>query len=757
MVLRGKGLNISTRLVLLIAIAQAALYMAFALMIQQGSSEAIEASERDTFKLLADTIRWSIQDEIEYASFALMSVTEDRTVLDLVDSRKREALYDYLKPRYEKLNPRLSHFHFHLADGVSFLRMHEPDRFGDSLYGARPMVRAALYDRRMVTGIERGSSALALRAVAPLIREGRLLGTVEYGIDLDAAFMRRLQARYEGEYFLYEFDETGAPRFMEGTRADDRCSLAERSVAELREGDAVWSLECKEANGVALYPFRDYSGRVIGFVKAELNRIPLSDAVNAAQFHLVLLGIILVLTMVATTVLSMRALLRPLRAVVAQTRLISSRIVAGDLGYRGDVSATAEEFREVIGAVNGIIASLREREILLHAIVEGIPAVVYYVDSSSRVVWANERASTVIPGIVGRMLAGSGGGGGFLEREGELLADTMAKGEIVSFEACYLKGADGERAQECWDHVAVPVRNQDGEIDHIIRISSDVTGKRRAEEELRRLNENLERRVEDEIVRRKEGERIANQQSRLAAIGELATGMAHEITQPLNAIAFSVENLRARFQTGELDAAYMAAKAEAVGADIERVRRVIDHVRLFARSAPDDYQVSFSVNRSVENALALIGVQLATHGTDMVLSLSEELPDVLGNPYQYEQVVLNLLSNARDAVEERIIRDAAADVVDPPPGRVQVTTRGEGGAVVLEVSDNGVGIREEHRSRVFDPFFTTKAQGKGTGLGMSISFGIIRDMGGSIEILPADYGARIRVSVPADGKPGGAV
>jgi two-component system, NtrC family, sensor kinase len=301
----------------------------------------------------------------------------------------------------------------------------------------------------------------------------------------------------------------------------------------------------------------------------------------------------------------------------------------------------------------------------------------------------------------------------------------------------------------------VPVRNHEGEIDHVIRISSDVTGRRRAEAELRRLNEDLERRVDEEVSKRKGGERIANQQARLAAIGELATGMAHEITQPLNAISFSVENLRARFEAGTIDSGYLRAKTAAVGEDIERVRRVIDHVRLFARSAPDDYRVAFSVNRCVENALELMGVQLATHGTDTVLSLSEEVPEILGNPYQYEQVVLNLLSNARDAIEERVLADSAADVADTVPGSIHLTTGLEGDSVFLLVEDNGVGIPEEHRLRIFDPFFTTKESGKGTGLGMSISFGIVRDMGGTIEILAAREGARIRVSVPAGSAQGG--
>jgi signal transduction histidine kinase len=747
--MRSIRVPISLRLALLIVVAQAILYAAFAFLIMRGSTEAVEASERETFKLLSDTIRWSVEDEIGSAALSIVSIAEDPKVIDLFARRDRGGLYDYLQPVYGKIKDRVVRFHFHLPDGVSFLRLHERAQYGDSLIESRPMIRSALALRTTVSGIERGKDGLGLRVVAPLFDRGEFIGAVEFGMEYGEAFTRKLQAKYDGDYYLFEFDESGNPRFIAGTRSAERCPLAERSLDELQAGEAVWSLDCSHARGVGLYPYRDYSGAVIGFVKAELLRIPLSEAVGSVQRRLILLGIVLAAVLILMTTASMRALLRPLRAVVVQTRHISARILAGDLGYRGNVSETAEEFRDIIGAVNGIIATLRERESVLQAIVEGIPGVVFYVDSAYRVVWANERAQVLMPTLVGSRLGGGEAERGFFERESELLAAAFADGDIVSFEACYLKDEPAGRSQECWEHVAVPVRSRGEAIDHVVRISGDVTARRRAEADLRSLNETLERRVDDEIAKRKEGERIASQQSRLAAIGELATGMAHEITQPLNAIAFSIENLRARFGSGNLDSAYLEAKTQAVGADIDRVRRVIDHVRLFARSAPDEYRVGFSVNNSVENAVALLGVQMATHGIDMDVDLDGSLPDAYGNPFQYEQVALNLLTNARDAIEERLLRETEADASDTVPGAIAVRTSASDGSIVLDIEDNGTGIPEDLRMRVFDPFFTTKAPGKGTGLGLSISFGIIRDMGGAIEIEAREPGTRFRVIVPA--------
>ena len=485
-------------------------------------------------------------------------------------------------------------------------------------------------------------------------------------------------------------------------------------------------------------------GKSIGLIREIILSAPAGEAAWPISFLLLLMAVFMALSLGFSFFIAFRYLFKPMQEACEQTMAISRNILGEDFIDTDNRKNGLPDFRRVMEAVNNGIHVLRERGALLHAIVEGIPAMVYYVDADYRVLWANGMAKQRVPDLVGLDLKNAKTG--FFENERELLQSAFAKRTIQTVNACYLKN---EGIQECWEHVAVPVRNDPrGETTVIIRICRDITDKRRAEEELRRLNETLERRVEAEILKREEGERIAEQQSRLAALGELATGMAHEITQPLHTVLFSVENIRNRFDSGKLDASYLHNKIKSVESDIDRIRRVIEHMRLFARGTPNDFPVAFSVNRCVENALSMIGVQLATHGIDTFLNLTDPLPNIVGNPFQYEQVVLNLLSNARDAIEERLIRDAQSNISDSVPGKIWITSVLREKKIILTIEDNGTGIPEGIETRVFDPFFTTKASGKGTGLGLSISYGIIREMGGIITLERRDHGVCIRIVTP---------
>ncbi len=719
---------------------QALLYGGFVILLIRGGSEAVRESEKDMFNLVSRTLSWSIEAELDVVRSLTSALSHDKQVSELFASGDRKGLLDYVMSVYEANKLRVSRFHFHRPDGTSFLRVHKEEEGHDQLAEIRPMIRAVHEEREPVSGIETGKSGPAIRAISPVFHNGTYIGAFEAGIAMDNVFMNHMRDKFSADFCLFLLDEDNTPYYQAGNWCAGGCLPAGDDLARLVSGKPVWSTECNSGLPVALYPFRDYTGRVSGVIKAELRIIPLADSFLQLRSRLGLLGVLLFLVLSLTLSLSMTILLRPLRMVVDETRMISARIIRGDLEFRGRVETLSPEFRDIIYTVNEIISALRDRQGILQAIVEGLPGFVFYVDIRPRVLWANRRTMDRFPSLVGSdpsLVQDS-----FFSSEEAVLSSSFFSGSVITVER--------ESSGRWWEHAAVPVRSEAGLVTHVIRISTDITHRKETEQRLLELNDNLEHRVNREVEKRKEGERIAEQQSRLASIGELATGMAHEITQPLNAISFSVENIQNRYHSGALDSDYLQKKIKSIDSDIDRVRRVIDHVRLFARSTPDEYSVAFDVNRSVENALAMLGVQLSSHGIEIVFEQAAGGIALCGNPYQFEQVVINLLSNARDAIEERLIDDSEKNLADSVPGRICVETRLDGPFVVLEVRDNGTGIAEECRRRALDPFFTTKKEGKGTGLGLSISFGIIRKMAGDIylENIPDSMGTCVSVRVP---------
>lgn len=247
-----------------------------------------------------------------------------------------------------------------------------------------------------------------------------------------------------------------------------------------------------------------------------------------------------------------------------------------------------------------------------------------------------------------------------------------------------------------------------------------------------------------DISRRKQLETQLIHSERMAGLGEMASGIAHEINQPLNTISLALDNILGEISSGEsLDKTYVSRKTEKIHDNIIRIRNIIDHIRVFSRSHNDEYiHGAFSINASIGNALSLISEQFRHYAIQMVTELAPDLPEITGNTYKFEQVILNLLTNARDAVFEK---EAALESF--PGKEIRVRTLHADGEILVEVTDNGIGIPEENLSRLTLPFFTTKEPGKGTGLGLSVSYQIVHDMNGILEfesIRMAGTTARIR-------------
>jgi signal transduction histidine kinase/Tfp pilus assembly protein PilF len=221
----------------------------------------------------------------------------------------------------------------------------------------------------------------------------------------------------------------------------------------------------------------------------------------------------------------------------------------------------------------------------------------------------------------------------------------------------------------------------------------------------------------------------AMEQSRLAILGELIAGIVHEVNQPLQSLSFSLENMMEAVKKGYADQSYLEKKINFQGEDVERMERIINHIRTFSRNNIGDKQEAFDLNESIQNALRMTSARLRKHNVKLEIDLAENLPKMDGNLYTFEQVILILLSNATDAVQQM-----SENSDKSYHKKICIRSLKRDNEIVVQVGDNGAGIPESDVAEVMKPFFTTKEAGKGTGLGLAIAHGIIDNMNGSIQI-----------------------
>jgi signal transduction histidine kinase/HAMP domain-containing protein len=237
-----------------------------------------------------------------------------------------------------------------------------------------------------------------------------------------------------------------------------------------------------------------------------------------------------------------------------------------------------------------------------------------------------------------------------------------------------------------------------------------------------------------DITKRLETEQQLMQAGKLATLGEMATGVAHELNQPLSVIktvsGFFMRKLDAAQTIAPDVLSTMLAK---VDRNVDRATRIIDHMRQFARKS-DMRRVRVALNDVLKSAFEIFSQQLKVRGIRLVWHLREPLPFILGDPDRLEQVFINLLLNARDAIEAQWGEQPVGG--DDGAGTIRLQTDTEGPWVVCHVCDTGTGIPDQVVAKIFEPFFTTKEVGKGTGLGLSISYGIVKECGGSITVQP---------------------
>lgn len=350
-------------------------------------------------------------------------------------------------------------------------------------------------------------------------------------------------------------------------------------------------------------------------------------------------------------------------------------------------------------------------------IIDSLPVGLYVIDRDYRIdVW-NRKRETGIQGIsrdeaVGRTIFE------ILHRQpAEMLRqefdDVFRTGVVQHFSM--ESNSTGELRY--YRITKIPMRDDGGEVTHVITIGEDVTESREAQE------------------------RFA-QAEKLAAIGQLAAGVMHEINNPLATIAACAESLSLALGDARRGGAEIPAETgdylRIVESEVQRCKRIVDRLLEFSRPKPLTPE-PVDVNAVVEQTLFLLKHHTRFKRFTVQVELAESPPVTLGNTEQLVQVLMALLINAMDATGDQGTIDVRTAHASGPPAQA-----------VIEVRDHGHGIPRSQLAKIFEPFYTTKAPGRGTGLGLSICYGIVAEHGGSIEVESLDgAGTAFRVHLPA--------
>ena len=276
--------------------------------------------------------------------------------------------------------------------------------------------------------------------------------------------------------------------------------------------------------------------------------------------------------------------------------------------------------------------------------------------------------------------------------------------------------------------------------------NSMVLDLRRYHEEVEDYSRTLEEKVRGRTIDLEETNKTLRdtqaqliQASKMAAMGQFGAGVAHELNQPLAGISGYTDLLLLKLAPDSAEYRY----AKKIEDQCTRMTKIVGNLRTFARQSKFEYSPT-DVNQPIDDALMLLGEQLRSHNVKLKRDLYSGLPPVLADANQLEQVFLNLISNAKDAMESK------------GGGTLSIMSRPSGTNNFVEaiVADTGTGMDAATMADIFNPFFTTKDVGKGTGLGLSISLGIVEDHGGKIEVHSIKgLGTAFRITLPAQSEP----
>ncbi len=497
-----------------------------------------------------------------------------------------------------------------------------------------------------------------------------------------------------------------------------------RSVIFSRDGERVFRSVTPIVNQTRCHACHTPSEKLNGLLIADFSMEPFDREMKAG-----LLGMVAAIGVTALGLAGViwalmdRLVLRRLARFIGSVRSIASGDLSGRIAVEGD-----DEISELERAFNTMSENLREsveqvklaRDSLTN-LINSIDDEILVIDPDFRIVSANRAALSrlgraedeVIGQYCHEACYGRPDPCGVPERDCPV-RETFRSGVSSSADRSFV--ANGEPRH--FEQYVSPVRNEKGDVVEVVKISRDVTRRRKLEEQL-------------------------VQSERLISLGQLAAGVAHQINNPIGIIVNRIDCIKRESRAGATPES-LQSDLEAMADSAWRVAEITRNLATFSRESPMTME-SMNINEALASALDFARMQAVDKSVAFDTDLQPDLPKIRGDIRKLEQCLVNILLNAVDAIAHE--------------GRIAVETSiasNRDRKIRIRITDNGSGISPEQLGKIFNPFFTTKDVGKGTGLGLSISYGIVKDHGGQLEAssVPGE-GTTFTIMLPIEEKIGG--
>lgn len=345
--------------------------IAIQLLNYKQSLKQVEQNEKEHTELMTSFVAEKMEEQLRVAKHSLLSILHSPEVQRLFATGDRENLQQFISKTFQEFEKAgISQLQFHTPNATSFLRAHQPEKYGDDLSGFRKTVVDANASNKMIEGLEEGVAGYGFRVVAPIEYEGKHIGSVEVGSDFGSDFLTSIKSDLNGEYYLYNFEnEDHLP--LAATAEEDPHPVDTAIINELRQsGEAMYTYSADEKKLIMLIPFKDFQGDIKGYIKGVDSREATVAHMNSLTINAVVIGAISLILVLTVTYFLIKSITRP----ITRVAVLMEQVANGDLTIEKAPVKTKDEIGILTTALNKMIDNLRSTLFTINTASEQVAA-----------------------------------------------------------------------------------------------------------------------------------------------------------------------------------------------------------------------------------------------------------------------------------------------------------------------------------------------------------------------------------------------